>query len=196
MDNIPDVGLAPREEEGQGTPEITAHKTVHHELAHVPLAHEHELGKSEGLAVGVGQVPDHLFEGVLGPRLVIPDVQEIQRVDYQGAFQLGGFRAAPASESARTRQLDEGVFLREQKLEPGIAVENALQLIPVIEGAHVHVHMAVREALNDSGNRVRSELRHHGGAGNEIEGRIRYAAEEEQVPETRVVGARHGNGQG
>ena len=60
----------------------------------------------------------------------------------------------------------------------------------------MHIHMTVREALDNSGNRVRSEFRHHSGAGNEVKGRIRYAAEEEQVPEPCVVGARHGNGQG
>ena len=108
----------------------------------------------QNIAVGLGHIACNLPEGVLGARLVKPDIHKIKGIDDEGTLQLLAHYAAAALKAAGPRQLDKRVLIGEQQLKTRIAVKQAGELASVIPPAHPQVDLAVGVTFDDGGYRV------------------------------------------
>ena len=74
--------------ESQAPGEILAQQPVQEKLADLPFAQQNGLGGHEHLARLGRQLPQNTFQGVHTSRLPHPEIQKIQRIDYDGVLQL------------------------------------------------------------------------------------------------------------
>ena len=121
----PQVFVVPVKEKSQRFCKVVANKTIHHELADLPLPQKDQLRTKEHPAVGGRQAPDDLPAGFLGPRQIKPELHEVQRRDDERPLQPAGLPPSPFAQAAGTGEPDERVLPREEHLQPGIAVKGA-----------------------------------------------------------------------
>ena len=128
-----------------------------------------------------------MAEGLLGTRLVEPEVHQVQGADDEDALQALGLFAAASAQAAGTGQADQGVLAGEEQLQLRIAVEDALDGAFIVPAAHARVHLAVGVAFDDGGHGVRGHLGDDGRTGHQVQMGIGYAPEQQQVEEDEVV---------
>ena len=83
-----------------------------------------------------------LPKSILRSGLIKPDIHKVKSIDDKGPFQLFTLGSPTALKPAGTRQFDKGVFVREQQVQPGVAVKKVVEFASVVPAPHTQVHLA------------------------------------------------------